>query len=247
MMVDDWGKACVGFRKNLEPAVAFEAAPVIAFGYGQNDIAQSELGFGEVATDEVGIGGGEVFLSEALAGEEEAGAAVEEESGGFVEGDAGGIAMVVAAVEESVVADDPAMAHEQVIVEHADGAAAEAGEGEDLELDIDADGGGEGFAEVMECGFETAVVEECAAANEDEELEIVVGTVVAVFTKDAAFTTAVATGEDEAFELVAGDEAFNAGADVGAGESEVLLQAVAAVDGETCTHAERESRRYCST
>ncbi|MFO1502152.1 MAG: hypothetical protein U1G07_27895 [Verrucomicrobiota bacterium] len=58
------------------------------------------------------------LLGQPLGAEEQAGAAVQEEAGGFEGRDAGRVPMMLAGLEQLLVTDDPAVALDQIVIEH---------------------------------------------------------------------------------------------------------------------------------
>lgn len=225
--------ACPGVGGVGEGVMAGEAAPMVTARGGEPGVAEGEAGFEEVAIDEVGVGIGEGGLLEALTGVEQAGAAIEEKAGGLVSGDAGGVAVVLAAAEKRVVADEPAVAHDEVVVEHGGRALTEPGEGEDFEFDLDARPLGEGFGLVVQGLAESAFVEQGAAANEDEAFDVVVGGLARGGDEYAAFAAAITAAESEGFKTVRGDDAGDGVADGVADGGEAGFESGAAVAGET--------------
>src|SRR5262249_1336070 len=73
------GKLCFQLVK---PVVPFTATPMVLPGHCQEDIAQTELGFGDVASDKVLLLGSDLGSQE-IFGEQQTGAAVKQQPRGF--------------------------------------------------------------------------------------------------------------------------------------------------------------------
>ena len=212
---------------------------MVGTSHGQPDIAHRQPGLGNVAPHEIGIVVGKSRPLQPFLGVEQAGASVEQQARGLMQGNAGRVAMMVAAAEQGFVSDQPAMPHHQVIEEHAGAAATKLGERQDFELHLDACHCRELFSQLVQRLLVTAVIEQGAAANEDEELKVVVRGVPLRRAQHSAFTTAVATGEHEPFDLVVGHQRPDPVAHLQAHLVQVLLQFVTAIQGESSAHAAR--------
>jgi len=149
------------------------------------------------------------------------------------------LAMMPASVEERSISIDETVTGNEVVVEHRRCAAAQVAGGDELELNLDVVLLREPVPQVVERFAPATLTEETRPPHEDEELDIIVGQVVSVEAKDAAFTASISASEDDALEEVVGQESAETDGDVVADDRELQLQLRTAVECVAFPHAAR--------
>ncbi len=230
-----------GGSQLLEATGTLEAAPVITAVGGEQRVAAGELGLGDVAADELGRRIGKGGTGQEFRREQKARAAIHQEPRRLRQRDVVSCRNGGQALATGLVGIDQAMTGEQIVAEHTRRPCGQLGERGDLELNLDV---GEVRQDMPE-HLEGASIEElgrvAVAAHDDVELKVVVGSVGSRGARgmgrgpgaeDAAFAPAVAAAQDDGAEFFFRDDSAHAAHDAIAGDLEVALEGIVAVEGE---------------
>lgn len=221
--------------EGFEAPLPLDAASVVLAMGGEVGLAEGHAGAGDMTRHELGIGLRELGAGEAFGGEKKTCAALHEPTGGLVDRDAGGIAVMVATLEQVVVADNPAVTVDEVVIVDRDRTAAETRQLEDLEDDVEACLWGELPGKGFERAPESVSSAGTAPVNEDPDLEFPVGRVVGQVgsAEHGAFAASVSAADEDGVEAARGDHGAEAEMDLVTDISEVGLERVATVESET--------------
>src|SRR5204863_1785850 len=121
---------------------------------------------------------------------------VHQETRGFRQWNPLRLPMVLATDQETLLTEQPAMAHDQVVREHADRAAPKLAQGKNFEFDLHSRNWREFLCHFVQRGVIPSAVEEIVSAKKNIKFQVVVGPVAGPGFQYAAFAAAVTASEE---------------------------------------------------
>src|SRR5213082_1738623 len=154
-----------------------QTTPVISSKSSQYDVAKSQLRFGQVPSDKISIRWRKFRALQSFPRQQQPGATVHHQSGGLREWNTFCVAMMLTTRQQTFFAADPAMAHDYIVVKHAQRAPPWFGQRKNFEFNFHASSGREVFRQILQRRVVAAFIEEVVSAEENIEFQIVIGLV----------------------------------------------------------------------